>query len=167
MRFKILHTKDVHSRFENFARLTTKIKELKDENTLILDAGDYHDFKDVMLQGTGEKAGAELIIEICPSPLNPIYMEIQGKYIREALEQSLDSEICYKDGTGSGFRGRFLGRLHISGAIIEHDGNQINRIIVNGKELDEEKYYRVDTSDYLQRGTGYKTLANNINVRYM
>ena len=52
MRFKILHTNDVHSRFENFARITTKIKELKDQNTLILDAGDYHDFKDVMLQGT-------------------------------------------------------------------------------------------------------------------
>ena len=63
MRFKILHTNDVHSRFENFARITTKIKELKDENTLILDAGDYHDFKDVMLQGTMGKAGPELLLE--------------------------------------------------------------------------------------------------------
>ena len=106
------------------------------------------------------------LIEICPSPLNPTYMEIQGKYIREALEKSLDPEICYKDGAGSGFRGRFLGRLHISGAIIEHDGNEINRIIVNGKELDEDKYYSVATSDYLQRGTGYKALANNINEKY-
>ncbi|WP_066891527.1 bifunctional UDP-sugar hydrolase/5'-nucleotidase [Clostridium nigeriense] len=427
MRFKILHTNDVHSRFENFAKLTTKIKELKDENTLVLDAGDYHDFKDVMLQGTSGKAGRELLleagyeaiaignneafegldtlgfmvkndclpflscnlvkldgsmilgvkrsiivtksgvrfliigtspnfkiflhllgmntldykeqiqkelsdnkgkydicillshlgliedtdiantmegidiiidghshelmaeprvikntvvhmsgcygenlgllefeyngniseingininikdvemdeniikiieknkktandnlglplysidrdmwhdvveenpitnlladavrdvlncdiglinsgiinsgirkgevsfkklIEICPSPLNPTYMEIQGKYIKKALEQSLDPEFCYKDGAGSGFRGRFLGRLHISGALIEHDGNKINKIIINGKELDEEKYYSVATSDYLQRGTGYRDLANNINVRY-
>lgn len=63
MRFKILHTNDIHSRFENFARITTKIKELKDENTLILDAGDYHDFKDVMLQGTAGKAGSELLLE--------------------------------------------------------------------------------------------------------
>lgn len=427
MRFKILHTNDVHSRFENFARITTKIKELKDENTLILDAGDYHDFKDVMLQGTSGKAGGDLLleagyeaiaignnegfeglevlsamvendripflacnlvhldgssikgvkrsiiinksgvrflligtapnfktffhllgmdtidykkqiqkelndnegkydicillshlgliedtdiantmngidiiidghshklmsepeivkdtvihmsgcygenlgllefeyedkitdvngvnidiknveldenilrlieknrkiandnlgvplyridrdmwhdvveenpitnlladairdifnsdiglinsgimnsgirkgevsfkklIEICPSPLNPTYMEIKGKYIREALEQALDPEFCYKDGAGSGFRGRFLGRLHISGAVVEHDGNNIHRIIVNGKELNEEKYYSVATSDYLQRGTGYKSLANNINERY-
>lgn len=427
MRFKILHTNDIHSRFENFARITTKIKELKDENTLILDAGDYHDFKDVMLQGTGGKAGSELLleagyeaiaignnegfegleilnsmvncesipflscnlvhldgssikgvkrsiiinksgvrfliigtspnfktffhllgmdtldykeqikkelrgnegkydvcillshlgliedtdiantmegidiiidghshdlmsepeivkntvihmsgcygenlgaldfeydgnitningvniniknvemdenilkiieknrkiakdnlgvslysidrdmwhdvveenpltnlladairdifncdiglinsgimnsgirkgevsfkklIEICPSPLNPTYMEIQGKYIKAALEQSLNPEICYQDGAGPGFRGRFLGKLHISGAMIEHDGNRINRIIVNGKELDEEKYYSVATSDYLQRGTGYKALANNINEKY-
>ena len=106
------------------------------------------------------------LIEICPSPLNPTYMEIQGRYIREALEESLDPEVCYKDGAGSGFRGKFLGKLHISGAIIEHDTSRINKIIINGEELDEEKYYSVATSDYLQRGTGYKTLENNINVRY-
>ena len=63
MRFKILHTNDIHSRFENFAKITTKIKQLKDENTLVLDAGDYHDFKDVMLQGTKGTAGSELLLE--------------------------------------------------------------------------------------------------------
>ena len=121
------------------------------------------------IMNSGIRKGAvsfKKLIEICPSPLNPTYMEIQGKYIREALEESLDTEICYQDGSGSGFRGRFLGRLHISGAIIEHDGNEINRIIVNGKELEEDKYYSVATSDYLQRGTGYKALANNINEKY-
>ena len=106
------------------------------------------------------------LIEICQSPLNPTYMEIQGKYIKEALEESLDPEVCYKDGRGSGFRGRFLGRLHISGAVIEHDNTNIKRIIINGKDIEEEKYYTVATSDYLQRGTGYKSLANNRNVRY-
>ena len=106
------------------------------------------------------------LIEICPSPLNPTYMEIQGKYIKEALKESLDPEVCYKEGRGSGFRGRFLGRLHISGAVIEYDNNNIKKIIINGNDIDEEKYYSVATSDYLQRGTGYKTLANNVNVRY-
>lgn len=106
------------------------------------------------------------LIEICPSPLNPTYMEIQGKYIKKALQESLDPEICYKDGAGSGFRGKFLGRLHISGATIEYDNYKIKRIIINGKDIDEEKYYSVATSDYLQRGTGYKSLDNNINVRY-
>lgn len=112
------------------------------------------------------KVSFKKLIEICPSPLNPTYMEIQGKHIKDALKKSLDPEICYKDGAGAGFRGRFLGRLHISGASIEHDGNNIHRIIVNGEELDEEKYYSVATSDYLQRGTGYKALANNINEKY-
>ena len=106
------------------------------------------------------------LIEICPSPLNPTYIEIQGKYIKAALQQSLNPEICYKEGKGAGFRGRFVGRLHISGAIIEHDGNTIQNIIVNGEELQEERYYTVATSDYLQRGSGYKDLANNKNESY-
>ena len=106
------------------------------------------------------------LIEICPSPLNPTYIEIQGKHIKAALQQSLNPEICYKEGKGAGFRGRFVGRLHISGPIIEHDGNTIQNIIVNGQELQEEKYYTVATSDYLQRGSSYKDLANNKNESY-
>lgn len=106
------------------------------------------------------------LIEICPSPLNPTYMKIKGKYIKAALEKSLDPEICYLDGKGSGYRGRFLGRLHVSGAIIEHNNKNIKRIIINGKELEEEKYYTVATSDYLQRGTGYEDLAKNMEESY-
>lgn len=93
-------------------------------------------------------------------------MEIQGKYIKEALQQSLDTESCYHEGKGSGFRGRFLGRIHISGGSILHDGNNIVKIIINGQELEEEKYYNVATSDYLQRGTGYIDLINNKNEKY-
>lgn len=114
---------------------------------------------------TGE-VSLKKLLEICPSPLNPTYIEIQGKYIKEALEKSLNTEVCYKDGHGAGFRGRFLGKLHVSGVKIEHNGINIFRILVNGKELDEDRYYKVATSDYLQRGTGYEDLANNINEKY-
>jgi 2',3'-cyclic-nucleotide 2'-phosphodiesterase (5'-nucleotidase family) len=106
------------------------------------------------------------LLEICPSPLNPTYMEVQGKYIREALEKTLDSEVCMQDGKGSGFRGKYLGRLHISGGYIEHNGMHITKIIIGECELQEDKWYSVATSDYLQRGTGYSSLANNINHKY-
>lgn len=117
----------------------------------------------------GIKRGAvseKKLLEISPSPLNPTYMEIKGKYIKEALEQSLKSEICMLDGKGAGFRGKYLGRLHVSGAVIAHDGKNIIRIILKNGELEEEKLYRVATSDYLQRGTGYSSLANNKNEKY-
>jgi 5'-nucleotidase len=106
------------------------------------------------------------LLEICPSPLNPTYMKVQGKYIREALEKTLDSEVCMLDGKGSGFRGKYLGRLHISGGYIEHNGMHITKIIIGECELQEDKWYSVATSDYLQRGTGYSSLANNINHKY-
>lgn len=107
------------------------------------------------------------LIEICPSPLNPTSFEIQGKHLQEALEQSLDAQICLADGRGPGFRGRFVGRLHVSGLQIEHDGKNIHAIYVNEELLEEERWYLVGSSDYLQRGSGYPSLANNRNEKYL
>ena len=106
------------------------------------------------------------LIEICNSPLNATYFEIQGKYLKEALQSSLDSEFCFMEGRGPGFRGKYLGRLHVSNAFIEHDGRSIMNVIINGESLEEERWYSVASSDYLHRGTGYTSLKNNRNVRY-
>lgn len=106
------------------------------------------------------------LLEVCPSPLNPTTFELEGKYIREALENSMDSDICLMDGKGPGFRGRYLGRLHLSNAIVEHDGRRVKNILIKGEPLQDNKVYTVATSDYLQRGTGYSSLKNNVNEKY-
>lgn len=107
------------------------------------------------------------LIEICPSPLNPTSFEIQGKYIKEALEQSLDAQVCLADGKGAGFRGKFCGRLHIAGAEVVHDGDNIHAVYVNEKLLEDETWYTVASSDFLQRGSVYPSLANNRNEKYL
>ncbi|MFF2753214.1 bifunctional metallophosphatase/5'-nucleotidase [Psychrobacillus sp. NPDC058041] len=107
------------------------------------------------------------LIEVCPSPLNPTSFEIQGKYIKEALEQSLDAQVCLADGRGPGFRGRFVGSLHIAGVEVVHDGKHIREIYVNELLLEDETWYTVASSDYLQRGSGYESLANNRNEKYL
>lgn len=106
------------------------------------------------------------IIELCPSPLNPTTFKIQGKHIYEALQNSLDTDYCYDDGKGPGFRGKYLGRLHISNGIIEYDGRNISNVYINGKNLEPEKWYKVASSDYLQRGSGYPSFINNKEVEY-
>lgn len=106
------------------------------------------------------------MIELCPSPLNPTSFEIQGKDLWEALQNSLDTDFCYADGRGAGFRGKYLGSLHVSNAMIEHNGRIIYNISINGEKLIADKWYTVASSDYLQRGTGYRTLANNKNENY-
>ncbi|SHI47056.1 bifunctional metallophosphatase/5'-nucleotidase [Lutispora thermophila] len=114
----------------------------------------------------GEVSNKKLL-EISPSPLNPTYMEIKGEYIKKALKLSLQADVCLQDGRGSGFRGRYLGRLHVSNnVVIEHNGKNLLKVLIDGEELEEEKTYRIATSDYLQRGTGYPSLANNCNERY-
>ncbi|QHQ63158.1 bifunctional metallophosphatase/5'-nucleotidase [Anaerocolumna sedimenticola] len=106
------------------------------------------------------------ILELCPSYLNPTRFEIQGKFIWEALQNSLDTDYCYADGAGPGSRGKYLGKLHVSNAVIEYSGRKIINIFINGEKLNHEKWYSVASSDYLQRGTGYTSLKNNKNVSY-
>jgi 2',3'-cyclic-nucleotide 2'-phosphodiesterase (5'-nucleotidase family) len=106
------------------------------------------------------------LLEICPSPLNPTYMEVQGRQIKKALEQSLNNEYCLLDGKGAGFRGKYLGKLHLSGGYVVHNGKNIISIVVGNNELEEDRWYTVATSDYLQRGTGYSSLSDNKNVKY-
>lgn len=105
------------------------------------------------------------LLEICPSPLNPAYMEIRGKNIMAALKKSMYADYCTRSGKGPGFRGRFLGKLHISGAVVEHDTRNIKRVLINGRELQDEKWYSVATSDYLQSGIGYEELGDNRNEK--
>ncbi|RLQ97490.1 bifunctional metallophosphatase/5'-nucleotidase [Falsibacillus albus] len=106
------------------------------------------------------------LVEICPSPLNPTTFEIQGKYIKQALEESLDAQVCMADGRGPGFRGKYAGKLHVSGAKIVHNGKKIVEMYIGDRPLDEEAWYTVASSDYLQRGSGYPSLANNRNDQY-
>lgn len=107
------------------------------------------------------------LIEICPSPLNPTIFEIQGKHLKAAIEQSLDAQVCLADGRGPGFRGRYVGRLHVSGAKIEHDGTKVTKILIGEKPLEEDRWYKAGSSDYLQRGSGYPDLAHNRNEKYL
>ena len=106
------------------------------------------------------------LIELCPSPLNPTSFKIQGKELWEAFQNSLDTDYCYADGKGPGFRGKYVGKLHVSNAVIEHDGKSISNIFINGKCIELEQWYTVASSDYLQRGTGYQSLSKNKDEMY-
>lgn len=106
------------------------------------------------------------LIEICPSPLNPTSFEIKGSDLLAAFEQSLDVQSCLADGRGPGFRGKFVGSLHVSGAEIIHNGSTIEEVWIQGEALDPNRWYSVASSDYLQRGSGYPSLAHNRNVKY-
>ncbi|TGB01967.1 bifunctional metallophosphatase/5'-nucleotidase [Halobacillus salinus] len=106
------------------------------------------------------------LIEVCPSPLNPTTFEVKGSDIRQALEESLDAQVCLADGKGPGFRGKFVGSLHLSGAEVVHDGKAVQQVTVGGNPLEDDKWYTVGSSDYLHRGSGYPSLANNRNEFY-
>lgn len=106
------------------------------------------------------------LFEICPSPLNLTSFEVKGKDLKRAFEQSLDAQVCLAEGRGPGFRGKYVGSLHVSGVEIVHDGRVVHEVYMDDKLLEDEMWYLVATSDYLQRGSGYESLANNRNDKY-
>lgn len=118
------------------------------------------------------KVSKKLLLEICPSPLNPTYYEIKGKHIISALEKSLLSEYNNKDGKGAGFRGQYLGNLQVSDNVkVTYDSNnsnmnKIKSILIDDKEIDKEKIYKIATSDYIQRGTGYNDFKSGKNEKF-
>lgn len=57
----IYHTNDVHSQFNRLASIQTYLLSHKKASDLLLDAGDFHDFKDIMITGTKGKAGKALL----------------------------------------------------------------------------------------------------------
>ena len=68
MKLRILHTNDLHSNFDNFSRMATLISTYKNDNTIVLDGGDFADFKSIELQGTKDIAAIELLEEVDMTP---------------------------------------------------------------------------------------------------
>ncbi|MFQ6126352.1 MAG: 5'-nucleotidase C-terminal domain-containing protein [Candidatus Heimdallarchaeota archaeon] len=113
-----------------------------------------------------------LLHEICLSPLNPTSVDLKGRDLLITLEKSLLKEYQLMGGTGVGFRGKFLGNVQVSHNLMVHFNpkeklmHKIKSITINGQPLDFQRWYRVGTSDYLQRGTGDSDLANSKNERF-
>lgn len=95
------------------------------------------------------------ILQLFPSKLNPTYYKLKGSAIIEAFCLSLDADHIAQSGRGPGFRGHVLGTLAFSHNVMIKEGE----LFLNGQCLDPEKEYTVVTDDYLQRGTGYPSLA--------
>ena len=97
------------------------------------------------------------LIENFPSKLNPAIYKLKGINIIEAVKLSLDKEHIRQSGRGPGFRGTVLGTLGFSHNVRITQNPFL--ITVNDETIEEEKEYTIVTDDYLQRGTGYPSLA--------
>ena len=97
------------------------------------------------------------LIENFPSKLNPTIYAVSGEKLLAAMRLSLEEDHVRRSGQGSGFRGRVLGCLGYSCNVTVC--REPFRVEIDGKSLEPGKNYTVVTDDYLQRGTGYPSLA--------
>ena len=97
------------------------------------------------------------LIELLPSKLNPTIYTLPGDKLLEAIRRSLDDAQIRQSGQGSGFRGTVLGCLGFSSNVTLH--RDPLAVEIDGKPLNPRKDYTIVTDDYLQRGSGYPSLA--------
>lgn len=114
----------------------------------------------------------EQLLRICPSPINACRMTLFGWEIRDVLEQSLLRDYQAKPIRGYGFRGVVLGMLAVSGLEVEVNPSRpgmhkIERILLNGEELADDREVTVGTIDMFTFGKiGYDRLSDGRNIRY-
>lgn len=97
------------------------------------------------------------LIETFPSKLNPTIYSISGEKLLEAVKLSLDDAHIRQSGQGPGFRGTVLGCLGFSSNVTLRRWPL--EMEIDGQPLEPQKQYTLVTDDYLQRGTGYPSLA--------
>ena len=122
----------------------------------------------VLTGGIGKGAvSRKQLHQLLPSPLNPTYMEVKGADLKASLEKSLLKELQIGDGRGPGSRTKYLGNLQVSFNVqVRVNSGKVKSVTADDEPLEDDRWYSVGTSDFLQRGTGYSELAYNRNARY-
>lgn len=89
---------------------------------------------------------------ICPHPINPCIVKLQGAEVLEVVRASFTKEFMELKLKGFGFRGEVLGRMAFDGIKVitdlQADGQEyVKAITFQGKALDMHQEYLVATAD--------------------
>ena len=115
----------------------------------------------ILSKGISKEITKLNLLEVSPSPLNLTTVVWSGKQIKDAIFASQKDEYIHMTSNRwSGFRGTELGTIAVSFNV--QVNCDLQTIEIDGIPLDEEKCYRVTTSDFLQRGSGYEMLGESL-----
>lgn len=137
-----------------------EMRELAGAEIAVLNTG-------VFLSGLEEgPLTRRMLLACCPSPINPILIELYGWQIRDVLRKALNPAYTHSRGMGFGFRGKEIGSLALSGLQVEYgDENRILQIRTGRRAFDDNRVYRVVTADYLVFSGVYEELARGAKIR--
>lgn len=86
------------------------------------------------------------IHQICPHPINPCVVHINGSRFREVLLQTESDRYTHLELRGFGFRGKVFGKIVYDNIHIEGKG-AASTIKIKGEELRPDQVYRLATLD--------------------
>lgn len=102
------------------------------------------------------------IHEICPHPINPCAITLQGELLKKIITKAATKEIETLEIKGLGFRGKVMGKMIYDG-VTEQNGV----IFINGDALQNDKMYRLGTLDMFTFGYIFPELAHQEKTYYM
>jgi 2',3'-cyclic-nucleotide 2'-phosphodiesterase (5'-nucleotidase family) len=108
---------------------------------------------------------------ICPHPINPCKVILQGDEIKEIVLQAATPRMEQLQMKGFGFRGKVLGRMEYDGmdvttSVLEDGNPHVTDITINGKPIDPEQYYSVATLDMFTFGSLYPEISRAKEKQY-
>lgn len=115
----------------------------------------------------------EIILALCPSPINPCKMQLSGEQIVQALEETLIREKRDQRIVGYGFRGNTLGMLCVDGLRVYYhpDGKPMHKIqraelMESGRTIERDQTYTVGTLDMFTFGVGHLSLREGKDIEF-
>lgn len=106
----------------------------------------------------------KMLHQVCPHPINPVWMKISGEQLLQTLEESLLDIYYKKEIRGFGFRGKILGNISISGLKVLYNPfaskKKIQAVYLGQDMLKLDQEYDIATIDMFTFGVGYPRLKN-------
>ncbi len=97
------------------------------------------------------------LLAICATPMRAVTLRMTGLAVWQLLNDGLDPALIEAEGFGYGFRGHHIGRLHVSGAVVDvlperatgGGRERVCGIAVGGEPLIAERWYAVAVCEYI------------------
>ncbi|MFD1361476.1 bifunctional metallophosphatase/5'-nucleotidase [Lentibacillus salinarum] len=146
-------------------KLTETLQEWTHADVSMLNAGVLLD------QIPAGKVTHKDIHRICPHPINPCVVELNGAELTEAIRASMTRDFTELKLKGFGFRGEILGKMIYAGldvhTVLREDSSEyVEAIYYNGAPLDPEKLYKVATADTFTFGRLLPEVAKSEEKHY-
>ncbi|MFB5282977.1 bifunctional metallophosphatase/5'-nucleotidase [Peribacillus sp. Hz7] len=108
------------------------------------------------------------IHRICPHPINPCVIEIQGNELKEILLQSRNEEWPHLQIKGFGFRGKVMGTmLYDQIEFLQTTNGVIKQININGNKLQPHDMYKLVLPDMFTFGYFFPQIQRLKNKEYL
>ncbi|MBK5485224.1 MULTISPECIES: bifunctional metallophosphatase/5'-nucleotidase [unclassified Peribacillus] len=108
------------------------------------------------------------IHRICPHPINPCIVEVNGNELKEILMQSRNEEWPHIQIKGFGFRGKIMGVMHYDQIEFKEVTNGIvKEILINGEKLQPHKSYKLAIPDMFTFGHFFPSIQRSNRKDYL